>query len=75
MEANAPQRFIVRIEVYAAAGHVDLDVEAGSGETLDDVLRDIAQADPDEVEDQTYRLLRFDLCDTCRRNLLARPLG
>jgi len=76
MEANAPQRFIVRLEIYAAAGHVDLDVEAAKpGEALEDVLRELAQANPDEVEDQTYRLLRFDLCDACRRELLERPLG
>lgn len=77
MGANDQQRYIVRMEVFAAAGPMDLDAEASANPTqaLDDVLRDLAAADPDEVEDQTYRLLRFDLCNTCRRALLSEPLG
>lgn len=77
MSANDPTRFIVRMEIYAAAGHVDLDSNAATDQhqALDDVMQRLAEADPDEIEDQTYRLLRFDLCDTCRREVLAKPLG
>ena len=76
MAANDPQRYIVRLEVFAAAGHIDLggEVEEEPGTALSEVIRDLSQADPDEVEDQTYRLLRFDLCNACRRHLLAHPL-
>ncbi len=75
--ANDSDRFIVRLEVYASAGHIDLDREAvgDSRQELDRVLQGLAAADPDEIEDQTYRMLRFDVCDACRRELLARPLG
>ncbi len=77
MGANDPRRFIVRFEIYAAAGHVDLDAEAAAqpGKGLDEVLKELAKADPDEIEDQTYRMLRFDVCDACRPALLERPLG
>ncbi len=77
MSANDPRRFIVKMEVYAAAGPVDLDAyaEIDHRKELADVLKDLADADPDEVEDQTYRLLRFDVCNTCRRALLASPLS
>lgn len=77
MGANDAHRFIVRLEVYAAAGHVDLDASTSNDTTGDlaEVLDQLAAADPDEIEDQTYRLLRFDLCDSCRRALLAKPLG
>lgn len=76
MQANDPKRFIVRLEIYAAAGHVDLDEEATAAprEGLREIVRELAEADPDEVEDQTYRLLRFDVCDACRRELLERPI-
>ena len=77
MTANDPQRYIVRLEIFAAAGHVDIDADA-AGDTngqLDAVLHELAQADPTELEDRTYRMLRFDLCDTCRGELLRRPLG
>ncbi len=75
--ANDPQRFIVRLEVYAAAGHIDLDAETAAqtpGE-MQRVLSELSKADPDEIEDQTYRALRFDVCDACRRVILDRPLG
>ncbi len=74
LSANDARRYIVKLEVYAAAGHVDLD-DATDGATLTDVLQELAAADPDEVEDQTYRSLRFDVCEKCRRVLLERPLG
>ena len=77
MRANDAARFIVHLEIYAAAGHVDLDAE-GAGDPRNElagVMKALASADPDEIEDQTYRSLRFDVCDTCRRAVLARPLG
>ena len=76
MGANDLRRFIVKLEVYAAAGHVDLtpDPKADPQSELDAIVRSLAVADADEVEDQTYRCFRFDVCDTCRRELLANPL-
>ncbi len=75
--ANDPQRYIVKLEVYAAAGHVELTEEelADPQGELSKVMDSLAQADPDEVEDQTYRSFRFDVCNTCRRELLKNPLG
>ena len=77
LAANDAGRFIVRLEVFAAAGPVDLR-DAGSGDAnagIKEVLRELAAADPDNVEDQTYRILRFDVCDACRKALLRNPLG
>ena len=77
MAANDSRRFIVKLEVYAADGPVDLGSEepVEAGQKLAEVLEQLSKADPDEIEDQTYRSFRFDLCDTCRRKLLNRPLG
>ncbi len=74
--ANDWRRFIVKLEVYAAAGHVDLtpDPHADPQREMDEIIKNLSAADPDEVEDQTYRCLRFDVCDICRRSLLANPL-
>ena len=76
MGANDSQRFIVKLEVYAAAGHVDLALSSHSDpqREMDEIIKSLSAADPDEVEDQTYRCLRFDVCDACRRTLLANPL-
>ena len=77
MKANDSSRFIVKMEVFAAAGHVDLDSGADpkNREALADVLKQLASADPDEIENRTYRCFRFDVCDRCRRALLDHPLG
>ncbi len=77
LTANDHNRFIVKLEIYAAAGHVDLDTadEGDTSAALDAVLEQLRSADPDEIEDQTYRSFRFDVCDNCRRKLLKQPLG
>ena len=71
------QRYIVKMEIYAAAGHIDVDAESSTDtqSQLKEVLDALASADPDEVEDQTYRSFRFDLCDSCRKKILQAPLG
>jgi hypothetical protein len=75
--ANDPNRYIVKLEVYAAAGPVELSFEPGEepGKELSRLLDALAESDPDDLEDKTYRLFRFDVCDPCRRKLLQRPLG
>ncbi len=77
MEPNDAQRFIVKMEIFAAAGHVDLDAVAATHDrnALANVIESLKKADPDDIEDQTYRAFRFDVCDACRRILLDRPLG
>ncbi len=77
MTPNDARRYIVKLEIYAAAGHVDLDAEGEDdvAGALSDVVRALATADPDEVEDQTYRSFRFDVCNDCRIALLADPLA
>jgi len=74
--ANDAGRFIVKLEVYAAAGPVELDLSAAgdSSAELTELLERLRQADANDVEDQTYRSFRFDLCDACRRILIANPL-
>jgi hypothetical protein len=65
------------MEVFAAADHIDLDVHASAApaQELKTLVESLARANPDEVEDRTYRLLKFDLCDECRGKFLADPLG
>jgi hypothetical protein len=75
--ANDPGRFIVKIEVYAAAGPLDLgdgQLQSGAGD-ISELAHELARANPDEVEDQVYRCFRLDVCDDCRKALIAKPLG
>lgn len=76
MSANDPGRYIVKIEVYAAAGPIDLGKETDADRPGEwrAVIEQLRAADPTEIEDQTYRLFQFDLCDACRREYLRSPL-
>jgi len=78
MTANDPRRFIVKLEVYAAAAPIEFnenDPAKDHSEEINRLLKQLANADPDEIENQTYRALRFDLCRECQRKLLEHPLG
>ncbi len=76
LRANDPRRFIVKMEVYAATGRIDLEEGDGDpSEALSATIRALSVADPDAVEDQTYRCFRFDVCDSCQKIVLERPLG
>lgn len=71
------QRYVVKIEVYAAADDNEV-VPVDDYDDLDDELASLtdalSDADPDEVEDATYRGFRFDLCRRCHRRYLNDPL-
>jgi len=73
---NDSNRYIVKMEIYAAVGQLDLDAEATGdvSRQLDDLLENLRNADPTEVEDQTYRSFRFDVCDPCRQAMIKNPL-
>jgi len=75
---GATQRYVVKIEVYAAADERedladqdDLDDLDGS---LEHLTESLSHADPDEIDDANYRGFRFDLCHRCQRRYLNDPL-
>ena len=78
LSANDPGRYIVKMEVYGAAGPIEFnqaDLDRDLQAEMQTVLDELTQADPDVIEDQTYRCFRFDLCVKCHRRLLRNPLG
>src|SRR5258708_1526429 len=69
-------RYVVKLEVYAA-----LDPNPTDSDDRDNLLeiQDILQRVEDEQDDQIgediYQTLRFDLCPECRKRFLKNPLG
>jgi len=74
-------RYVVKIEVYAACDSMDADCEDEefitdfeeededeSGDEIDDV-------DPDEIESIEYKTFRYDLCSKCHSRYLQDPLS
>ena len=77
LSAESPARFIVKMEIFAAApGTLDLDNESSSNPAgeLKALVEKLRHADPSQIEDRTYRAFRFDLCDACRARFVANPL-
>lgn len=78
LAANDAQRYIVKIEAYAAAGPIEFaadDLDREHKSQIEALIDDLNRADPSDIEDQTYRSFRFDLCAACHRAFLTNPLG
>jgi hypothetical protein len=69
-------RYVVKIEVYAAfdAAAVD-DEDRDHLEEIQDILERMEDVSGDEIGDEVYQQLRFDLCPECRKRFLENPLA
>jgi hypothetical protein len=70
-------RYVVRIEVTAAFDPVTEEDESDRDhlQEIEDILERLEDADNDDVCDDVYQQLRFDLCPQCRRRFANNPLG
>jgi hypothetical protein len=70
-------RYSVKIEVAAAFDPVT-DEEEGDRDHLQeiqDILEQLDDAESDQIGDDIYQHLRFDLCPECCKRFLKNPLG
>ena len=70
-------RYVVKMEIYAAVEPVEQDAIDDDRDHLleiQDILERMDSADDDEIGDEVYQQLRFDLCPACRKKLLENPL-
>lgn len=75
---DGSNHFIVKIEAFAAAGKTEFtgeDLRRDHQAELSRLIEKLEALPPDEIEDQVYRALRFDLCPGCHRRFLAVPLA
>jgi hypothetical protein len=69
-------RYVVRMEVYAAADPAqltDADLSDDQLEAVGQLLRDGDDADTEPAP--AYKKLQYDLCPTCHKKFLADPLN
>ena len=74
---GASGRFVVRIEVFAAEGPLEITAEDLEKDHQAEIRRTIEQLSKtplDDVEDTVYRSFRFDLCGKCHAEYLRDPL-
>ncbi len=70
-------RYIVKMEVYASLDPMEdgLDTDRDHLQEIQDILERLDDAENDQIGDDIYQQMRFDLCSECRKKFLRRPLG
>ena len=78
LDSQDDLRYVVKMEIYAA-----MDPTASDGdeddrdhlEEIQDILERMEDSACDQIGDDVYQQLRFDLCPDCRRKFIKNPLG
>lgn len=71
-------RYVVKMEVYASFDPIqtdELDDDRDHLQEIQEILQRMEDAEDDQISDDVYQQLRFDLCPECRKKFLRNPLG
>jgi len=69
-------RYVVKIEIYAAFDPMAIEEDDRDHlQEIRDILERSEDAESDQIGDDVYQQLRFDLCPECRKRFLKNPLG
>jgi hypothetical protein len=71
-------RYVVKIEVFAAFDPTATDGDENDRDHLEeiqDILERLDDSDCDQIGEDVYQQLRFDLCPECRRKFAKNPLA
>jgi hypothetical protein len=66
------------MEVFAACDPMAGGADADDRDHLDeiqDILERLEDAEDDQIGEDVYQQLRFDLCPECRKKFVKNPLG
>ena len=78
LSLDGSNHYILKIEAFAAAGKLEFtkaDLERDHQAEIRRLISHLEKKHPDDIEDQVYRALRFDLCPACHQRFLERPLA
>ncbi len=75
IDVNNEIRFVVSIEVQAAFGADETDVQHEHLDELSEALGELDSQEQEEISHQVYEKRSFDLCDTCRAEYGKNLLG
>lgn len=71
-------RYVVKMEVFAAFDPSSIDSDEDDRDHLEeiqDILERMEDSSSEEIGDDVYQQLRFDLCPECRKKFMKNPLG
>ena len=77
LDPDEDLRYVVKMEVYAAFDPTvsDADDDRDHLQEIQDILERLEDAESDQIGDDVYQQLRFDLCPECRKRFVKNPLG
>lgn len=76
IDPEANLRYVVKMEIFAAFDPMALDEDDRDHlQELQDILERAEDLESDQIGDDVYQQLRFDLCPECRKRFLRNPLG
>ncbi len=78
LDPDEDLRYVVKMEVYAAfdpSPQYDSSDEGNHLQDIQEILEELEQADGDDIGEDVYRELKFDLCPECQKRFVKNPLG
>ena len=78
IDPNQALRYVVRMEIYAAADVNNTDESDDDRDHLheiQDILEQMDDSESEAVSGEVYQQLRFDLCPQCREKFLSNPVS
>lgn len=78
MDPDEDLHYVVKMEIYAAFDPnvtQEQDDDRDHLQEIQDILERLEQSDSEQVGEDVYQKLRFDLCPECRKKFLRNPLG
>ena len=70
-------RYVVKMEIYASLDPMDdgIDDDRDHLQEIQDMLERLETEEDEQIGEDVYQQLRFDLCPDCRKRFMRRPLG
>ncbi len=70
-------RYVVKMEVFAAFDPMvtEEDDDRDHLQEIQDIIERLEDTENDQIGDDVYQQLRFDLCPECRKKFVRNPLG
>lgn len=75
LDSEDDLRYVVKMEIYAAFDPVEIDDDADNLQEIHEILERMDDVGNEQLGDDVYQQLRFDLCPECRKKFLKNPLG
>jgi hypothetical protein len=78
LDAETDLRYVVKMEVFAAlcpAASEEEDDDRDHLEQIQNMLERLDSGENDQLNEEVYQQMRFDLCPECRKKFIQDPLG